>query len=185
MRGKDTWLDIAGGLFAKEQYLVVRSPGATWNGSGSFLGRRAHEMQTARASSYNLASGTDGFWQDQFPAAVSRNGTPLEKNSQQGSAFHLAPITDYMVLKITVNGEASAANLAQNPYYQIGKNESLGTMDFDVAEIIGYSTPLSASDEALVGGYLAAKYGITTAYPQPATSRALSPKTAPGRKRPQ
>ena len=38
-------------------------------------------------------------------------------------------------------------------------------MDFDVAEIIGYTNTLSAGDEALVGGYLAAKYGITTAYP--------------------
>jgi hypothetical protein len=182
MRGKDTWFDIAGGMFTKEQYLVVRSPNATWNGSGSFLGRRSDDMQTVRASSYNMANATDGFWQDHFPAAVSRNGTPLEKNAQQGSAFHLAPITDYMLLKITVDGDASAANLAKYPYYQIGKNESLGTMDFDVAEIIGYSNPLTAGDEALVGGYLAAKYGITTAYPPQATRQTPRPKTPPGKK---
>jgi hypothetical protein len=76
-----------------------------------------------------------------------------------------------MLLKITVDGDANAANLAKYPYYQIGKNESLGTMDFDVAEIIGYSSPLSATDEALVGGYLAAKYGLTTTYPQPAPAK--------------
>jgi hypothetical protein len=128
-------------------------------------------MQTVRASSYNFANATDGFWQDRFPAAVSRNGKPLDKNAQQGSAFHLAPITEFMLLKITVDGDANAANLAKYPYYQIGKNESLGTMDFDVAEIIGYSSPLSATDEALVGGYLAAKYGLTTTYPQPAPAK--------------
>ena len=170
LRGKSTSLDVAGGMFTKEQYLVVRSPNATWNGSGSFLGRRSDTHNAVRASSYNLANGTDGFWQDRFPAAVSRNGTPLEKNIQNGSAFHLAPITDFMLLKITVDDTATAANLAEHPFYQIGKNETLGTMDFDVAEIIGYSNALSASDEALVGGYLAAKYGINTTYPRHAAS---------------
>jgi len=38
---------------------------------------------------------------------------------------------------------------------------------FDVAEILGYSRTLTAPEEASVGGYLAAKYGIKTAYPQP------------------
>jgi hypothetical protein len=165
LRGNATWFNLAGPFFTKEQYLVVRSPNATWNGSGSFLGRKSADFLTARSSSYNLASGTDGFWQDHFPAAVSKNGVALAQNNQNGSAFHLAPITNYMLLKITVDNQATAANLTQYPYYQIGRNETLGTMDFDVAEIIGYSTALSAGDEALVGGYLAAKYGITAAYP--------------------
>ncbi|MEI6606470.1 MAG: DUF6288 domain-containing protein [Verrucomicrobiota bacterium] len=165
LRGNSTWFNIAGTFFSKEQYLVVRSPNTTWNGSGSFLGRASNDFLTVRASSYNLASGSDGFWQDHFPAAVSKNGNALAQNSQNGSAFHLTPITDYMLLKITVDNQASAANLAQYPYYQIGKNETLGTMDFDVAEIIGYTNALSAADEALVGGYLAAKYAIHTAYP--------------------
>ena len=164
-RGTSTWMNVAGGFFSKEQYVVVRSPNATWNGSGSFLGRKSDAFLAVRKSSYNMASGTDGFWQDHFPAAVSRNGTPLAQNSQNGSAFHLAPITNFMLLKITVDNQADAANLAAYPYYQIGKNETLGTMDFDVAEIIGYTNSLSASDEALVGGYLAAKYGISTTYP--------------------
>ncbi|MEI6607473.1 MAG: Ig-like domain-containing protein, partial [Verrucomicrobiota bacterium] len=38
-------------------------------------------------------------------------------------------------------------------------------MDVDVAEILGYSNALSPSESALVGGYLAAKYGIATTYP--------------------
>ena len=169
LRGNSTWFNVAGGFFTKEQYLVVRSPNTTWNGSGSFLGRASNDFLSVRASSYNMASGTDVFWQDHYPAAVSRDGTPVAGNSQNGSAFHLAPITDYMLLKITVDNQASAANLAQYPYYQIGKNETLGTMDFDVAEIIGYTNALSAADEALVGGYLAAKYGIHTTYPATAS----------------
>jgi len=128
LRGASTYLNCAGGMFTKEQYLVVRSPNATWNGSGSFLGRRSNDFLSVRASSYNMANGTDGFWQDHFPAAVSKNGTPLTQNAISGSAFHLAPITDYMILKITVNSSATAANLAAYPFYQIGKNETLGTM---------------------------------------------------------
>jgi hypothetical protein len=164
LRGASTYLNCAGGMFTKEQYLVVRSPNATWNGGGSFLGRRSNDFLSVRASSYNMANGTDGFWQDQFPAAVSKNGTPLTQNAISGSAYHLTPITDYMILKITVNSSATAANLAAYPFYQIGKNETLGTMDFDVAEIIGYDAALAPADEALVGSYLTVKYGMNTAY---------------------
>ncbi|MEI6606825.1 MAG: cadherin-like domain-containing protein, partial [Verrucomicrobiota bacterium] len=56
-------------------------------------------------------------------------------------------------------------NLAAYPYCQIGRTENEAGADFDVAEILGYSNALSPSDEALVGGYLAAKYGIATTYP--------------------
>ena len=48
---------------------------------------------------------------------------------------------------------------------------------FDVAEILGYSRTLTAQEEASVGGYLAAKYGIKTAYPGPSNSQPAIPKT--------
>ena len=154
MRGPATWFDIAGPFHTKEQYLVLRSPTSTWNYGGCFLGRASYDFLSVRASSYTMTSGGATFW-DQ-PLAASKNGTP---------ASNLAPITNFMVLKITMNDLASAANLAAYPYYQIGQNENGGSLNWDVAEIIGYSNALSPSDEALVGGYLAAKYGIATAYP--------------------
>ena len=188
LRGASTYLNCAGGMFAKEQYLVVRSPNATWNGSGSFLGRKSNDFLTVRASSYNMYSGQTGFWDDQLPSAVSKNGTVVSSgpgNMPRGG-FELGTITDYMMLKITVNNAASAANLAAYPYYQIGKNETLGTMDFDVAEIIGYNAALSVLDEAKVGAYLAKKYGLTTAYPTktiPTTELALTGSSTPRRGR--
>ncbi|MCX6880057.1 MAG: DUF6288 domain-containing protein [Verrucomicrobia bacterium] len=171
LRGASTYFNCAGGMFTKEQYLVVRSPNAIWNGSGSFLGRSSADFLTVRASSYNLYSGQTGFWDDQLPSAVSKNGTAMSSGpgSMPRGGFQLGTITDYMILKITVNNGASAANLAAYPYYQIGKNETLGTMDFDVAEIIGYDAALSAEDETKVGGYLAGKYKLTTTY-LPATT---------------
>jgi hypothetical protein len=151
-------------MFAKEQYLIVRSPNATWNGSGSFLGRKSDVFLAVRASSYNMAGGTDGFWQDHHPQAVSKNGVAVAANNVGGSAYHLAPITDYMLLKITVDNGASAANLAQYPYYQIGKNETLGTMDFDVAEIIAYDRMLTTTEETAVNTYLTNKYWPSDPY---------------------
>ena len=148
------WFDIAGKFFAKEQYVVVRSPNATWSGSGAFIGRKSYDFLSVRGSSYTINRGGTGFW-DQ-PLACSRNGV---------STFNLAPITNYMVLKITVNDNASPENLAAYPYCQIGRTENEASVDFDVAEILGYSNALSPSESALVGGYLAAKYGIATAYP--------------------
>ena len=144
------WLALAGTFFAKEHYIVVRSPGPQWSGPGGLLGRLK-----GRGSSYNTWGNDTGFWQDQFPAAVSRNGSVLP-----GPAFDCSPLTGFMVLKIIVNdhnpSEAS---------YAIGNNDGLAACDFDVAEILGYRSILSPAEEALVGGYLATKYGIDTAYP--------------------
>ena len=172
-------LDCAGPMFVKEQYVVVRSPNPAWAGSLSFLGRKSADFLSVRSSSYNIANGTTGFWQDHYPITVVKNGHapapyPAVVNSgvnqdkngtfSNGCSFALDDITQYMILKIVVDASATAANLAQYPYYQIGQNETLGSGEFDVAEIIGYGTTLSAADEQVVGTYLSNKYGLSTAY---------------------
>ena len=138
------FFDLAGTLFVKEQYVVVRSPSYTTWTYGGFLCRR-----TGEDSSYLL--GGNGFqW---LPAAVSKNGSAL------ASPFNLGTITNYMLLKITVNdGNTSAAA------YQIGRAGGY-SCPFDVTEILGYSRALTSQEEAKVGGYLAAKYGLATTYP--------------------
>jgi hypothetical protein len=167
IRGNQQWLDCAGAMFTKEQYVVVRSPNATWNGSGSFLARQGTGNSGARNSSYNMANGTTGFWQDHFPTAVSKNGTPVAFNQQpnNGPGFQLGTITDYMILKIVVDDTGGDVVNSAFPYYQIGQNDNLGSCDMDIAEIIGYGSSLSGADEALVGSYLAAKYGLTAYVP--------------------
>ncbi|MCX6873046.1 MAG: DUF6288 domain-containing protein [Verrucomicrobia bacterium] len=146
------FLDLARPLFVKEQYVVVRSPSSTWRGWGAFLGRR-----TGRSSSY-LINGT-GFDEDQFPLAVSKNGTSIPLNQVGRVGFNLGTITNYMVLKITVNdNDTSAAS------YQIGRGDGQ-SCEFEVTEILGYSRTLTSQEEAKVGGYLTAKYGLTTTYP--------------------
>ena len=148
------WFNLDGKFFAKEQYVVMRSPTATWTKTGAFIGRKSYDSLSVRVSSYTVKREGTGFWD--MPAACSKNGL---------SAMDLKPITDYMIVKVTVDDRASAENLAKYPYCQIGRTENEAGMNWDVAEIIGYSKSLSQGDEALVGGYLAAKYGIATAYP--------------------
>jgi hypothetical protein len=144
------WLALDGELFAKEHYLVLRSPGPKWSGAGGLLGRLK-----GRGSSYNTWGNDTGFWQDHHPAAVSRNGTVLP-----GPAFDCSPLKEFVILKIIVDALAE-----KEAAYAIGNNDGLAHCDFDVAEILGYQFLLSPKEEALVGGYLAAKYGIGTAYP--------------------
>ena len=157
------WLGIDGTFFSKEHFIVIRSPGPRWNGASGLLGRLK-----GRGSSYNTFGGDTGFWTDVSPAAVSRNGTALP-----GPLFDCSPITNFMILKIIVNNanETEAA-------YAIGNNDGLTSGDYDVAEILGYHGILGPKEEALVGGYLAAKYGIDTAYPP--LPPAQAPEIPPG-----
>ena len=144
------WLGIDGTFFAKEHFIVLRSPTPRWNGASGLLGRLK-----GRGSSYNTYGNDTGFWTDVSPAAVSKNGIVLP-----GHPFDCSPLTKFMILRIIVNNanETEAA-------YAIGNNDGLTTCDFDVAEILGYQDILGPKDEALVGGYLATKYGIESAYP--------------------
>ena len=142
--------------------MVLRSPSPRWTGASGLLGRLK-----GRGSSYNTWGNDTGFWTDQSPAAISRNGKPLI------TPCDCSPITEFMILKVIVN-DANETDAA----YAIGNNDGLVTCDFDVAEILGYQSLLGPRDEALVGGYLAAKYGIDSAYPPLPAVKA--PQLAPG-----
>jgi hypothetical protein len=159
---------VSGKFFIKEQYLVVRSPSPTWSNEGSFIGR-----ESGRASSYLLdGAGSTGFDENQFPTAVSRNGVPipLEKSGRVGCS--LGTITDFMVLKITVNDQ----DPQPTRYLLSGTDGDNWLCKFDLAEILCYSRTLTAPEEAAVGAYLAAKYGIKTAYPPRANSQPVTSK---------
>ncbi|MCF7676349.1 MAG: hypothetical protein K9M97_13455, partial [Akkermansiaceae bacterium] len=148
---------VSGRFFIKEQYLVVRSPSPTWSNEGSFIGR-----ESGRASSYLLdGTGTSGFNQDQFPAAVSKNGSPVALAKSATGGYSLGTITDFMVLKITVNDQ----DTKPTSYLLSGTDGDHWLCKFDLAEVLCYSRALTTEEEASVGGYLAAKYAIKTTYP--------------------
>jgi hypothetical protein len=151
------YLNCAGTLFSKEQYVVVRSPNPAAWGYGAFFGRA-----TGRGSNVMMAQDAPTFWNDQAPDAVTKNGTAITRSASPlngNYCYNIAPIDNFMILKIKVN-DGNTSDTA----YRIA-NADGNILRCDIAEIIGYTTALSASDEALVGGYLTAKYGLTTAYP--------------------
>jgi len=155
-RGNDDYMELAGTFFAKEMYFVVRSPSATWSGSGSFLGRPDYQLE----SSFAVKAGQTYFntnfnpprW---LPTSVNRNGSPMSKaGANPGHAFDLGRITEYMVLRIVANDDDPTAAA-----YTIGKTKN-SIVDFDVAEIIGYGEELTPTEEDQVTAYLLAKYSI-------------------------
>ena len=145
------YLNCAGTFYAKEQYIVVRSPNPVAWGYGAFLGRAS-----GRFSNVMMAGDNGYFWSgDSVPLAVSKNGTVVQPTAYNNHAFDVAPINEYMILKITVN------NLNQtNGAYRIANSDG-NTLQCDIAEIIAYDSVLSPADEAAMTTYLTNKYFAT------------------------
>ena len=158
---RTSWFNVPGALFTAEQYLVLKAPGTTWSNSGCFMGPTdptftgAGDFRYWRI--YDMAGNNDCFWGDPPPIAVSKNGAPISPQFGANVGYHIPPINQYMILKIDVNtttygGARSPAN------YQIGKAADVGTVDFDVAEIICYDHVLSSNEASTMTAYLTNKY---------------------------
>jgi len=141
------FLEVAGNLFTKEQYIVWRSPNAVFDDYGTILGNRY-----TRSSSYIVERAQTYFHRNQYPVEVRKNGTRV------ASPFNVGPITDYMVTKLTVND-----NDPSPKGHWFGRQDSW-SFSMDVAELVGYDRALSEDEENILGGYLAAKYGIASTY---------------------
>ncbi len=165
-RSRNSYFAVNHNIFVKEQYVVGRAATANWNNYGAYFANKS-----GRSGSYLFQNGNTGFHNNQYPSEVSRDGV-VKSISTSGT---LVPMQDYMVLKIVVNNNNTTPR-----QYWIGRSDH-SVADLDVLEIIGYGTTLEDDDEISVGGYLAAKYGISTDYdytPPPAISianQAVSP----------
>ena len=149
------YANITGSLFAKEQYMVFKSPtGNSYNGDwGAVMGNVTDQ------SGYMMGNGTN-FWNGNYPAAVSQNGTVLS------SPWNITNMGSFLILKI------DGAYPNTNP-----RNYSLGNaygnsspqyhnLNLDVAEVIAYDHALSAGQELALGAYLTTKYNIAAStYP--------------------
>ena len=89
------------------------------------------------------------FHWNPFPTAVWKNGTSLS------SPFNLTTLTNYMSL--TVNTYASAVTQA---FYIARLQSGAYFGNFEIAEIIGYSSENSAETRQNIESYLASKYGL-------------------------
>ena len=149
------WSAISGTLFSKEQYMVFKSPsGNSYNGDwGAVMG------DVSEQQGYMMGNGTN-FWNGNYPAAVSQNGTVL------ANPWNISNMGSYLVLKV----DGAYTSTAGTKSYSLGNVYGNGSaqyhnLNLDVAEVLSFSSTLSSSQEALVGDYLSAKYGIGTTYP--------------------
>ncbi len=149
------YANITGTLFAKEQYIVFKSPtGNSYNGDwGAILG------DVTDQHGYMMGNGTN-FWNGNYPAAVSQNGTVLV------NPWNITNMGTFLILKI--DGLYPDTNPRS---YSLGNAYGNGSPQYhnnnlDVAEIIAYDHVLTAEQELALGAYLTVKYNITAStYP--------------------
>ena len=80
-------------------------------------------------------------------------GNPLEKRRS-------GTITNYMIVRLIVNDN----DTSNNSYHNIGRVTGL-QCNLDIAEIVAFNSKVSNADAALVEGYMAVKWGLTSALP--------------------
>jgi hypothetical protein len=155
IRGGD-YLPVSGSFFVKDMFFVFRSPPANtvWSGYGGPFGRNPSSGHNLRGSNYITQHNQTYFHSSQYPAEVYKNGTALSGN------FNLGTITNYMIVRLIVNDN----DTSNNSYHNIGRVTGL-QCNLDIAEIVAFNSKVSNADAALVEGYMAVKWGLTSALP--------------------
>ena len=107
----------------------------------------------ATSTGWMLQGNNTNFWNDgnRIPQAVSENGTAVSANNP----FPLSNVGNYMVMKVDTNNY-EVTHTATTGYY-LGWNGGWGNGLLDVAEILVFSSKLTAAQEENVGGYLTAE----------------------------
>ena len=127
-----------------EMYVVFRVPTDVFTNYKNVLGSKPGGNRL-----WLFESGTTVFHSNPYPLAVWRNGVQIMKQP-----FNIAPLNQWMVLV------CDAANANENRIYQICAAEDNYFSEFDVAEMICYTTPLFAPDRTNLMNFLMNKYGI-------------------------
>ena len=169
--GGNDALSIGGtAFFAKEHFYVFRSVNANFDYYGGVLGHGGSYPAT-RNSSYLFENGQTYFHGNQYPAGISKNGSALSGN------FNLGTINEYMILVVT----NTDANTGPHSNYRVGTvaggNNYCASVD--IAEILAFSTSLSADEASKIEGYLAHKWGLAVTWLVLTLTNLFSP-LAPG-----
>ena len=148
--GGGKYLNINGNIFCKDHFYVFRSPNPTWDGYGGVLGHNPASGHNQRNSNYITQHNNTTFHGNQYPSGVWRFGSSL------ASPFDLAPIDEFMIVRLQVNDNQPG------PYesYQVGRSTGL-QCNLEISEIVAYSTALSDSEADRIEGYLAHKWGLS------------------------
>ena len=149
--GGNDALSIGGSaFFAKDQFYVFRSLGATFDFFGGILGHTPPiQIQGVLIIFENRRT---YFHRNQYPSAVFKNGISLNE------PYDLYPIDEFMILRLQVND----GNTGPHTDYRIGTiaENSNYSSSIRVSEIIAYDSVLSASNAQVVEDYLKKKWGV-------------------------
>jgi hypothetical protein len=145
--------------FAKETWLAFRSgQNNTFRGWGAPFG--AYQTGDGNDRAWMFENNRAKFWNAELPASANHNGTDISSAnnfdmSGQGS------MSDFMVLRV-VSGPNSGTQI--RPYVVGTRSYQWSAGRYYTAEILAYNAENSAADRDAIGGYLSAKYGITTTW---------------------
>ena len=130
-------------------------------------------MGDSIAYHFHRNRGNGPMWEPIHSRPEIRKGiTRLMGTAVDGTNTAL-PAAQYQLLSLVTAGNVQADQITQDRHFA-------GSWQGDIAEILIYTEPLSTQDEATVGGYLATKYGLKTAYPEvPATVSTSTLDNAP------
>lgn len=142
--GSNDYLTVSGTFAIAQVFVVFKSMTSTFNTYGAILG-----VSGGGDRLFAFEIGQTYFHWNPFPTAVWKNGTSLS------SPFNLTTLTNYMSL--TVNTYASAVTQA---FYIARLQSGAYFGNFEIAEIIGYSSENSAETRQNIESYLASKYGL-------------------------
>ena len=116
---------------------------------------------------YNFHQGDSTIWSSDYASDYIQNGTTKLMGTEIDGTATSLPADSFQLISLVTTGDVRANQLSLDR--DIGGRSWVG----DMAEILIYDRALTTEEETLVGLYLTAKYGLTTAY------RPLGPPSAP------
>jgi len=107
---------------------------------------------------FHFHRGTNGpIWSTNTSANIRNGTTRLMGQPVNGTTTQLG--SGFRLVSVVTTGNVEASRLSRD------RSIAGRSWDGDVAEVILYNRALTESEEAMVGNYLAAKYGLSASYP--------------------
>jgi len=152
-------------FFAHDTYLVFRANNGTGKFGPDWGAPFGTPSQNDADRTWMLQPNEDRFWGNETPGAVTWNGKVVSSANEfdlSTVAGGGAEMDNYMVHKVTAGPENDIGRI--RPYNIGTRMDQWTNARFATAEVLAFDHALTPDEENDVGGYLAAKYGITTTY---------------------
>jgi hypothetical protein len=125
---------------------------------------------------FHRGAGSNGpIWSSQYTSGGILNGTTRLMGDPINGTTTSMPAGSFQLLSVVTTGDVRANAVT------LDRNIANRSWNGEIAEILIYDQPLTPVEEAEIGSYLAAKYGLATSYPAAAPLANLYSFGLPGR----